>query len=253
MRDNATVPSKRSSAASSASTESMSRWFVGSSSTSRSAGSISSSSCSRVARRRKGAGSAAAPARRRRGTSSASRRPRPPCTDAPHAPSRAGSGSDRASRDPAPGSRSGSTARPGPRPRRLELADDGLQEHALAGAVLSTNPTRSPCMTVRSRPASTTRRRTRCRAAAARRPSGRRERRPQTQSDFAPLEHRPLDLLHPVDLPLLVARLLDVALVRDSVRPVLKAPDRLLQPLDLLLLRDVVLLLPLELQLARSL
>ena len=74
----------------------------------------------------------------------------------------------------------------------------------------------------------------------------------KAQRDLAPLEHRPLDLLHPVDLPLLVARLLDVTLVDDPVRPVLEPADRSLQPLDLLLLRDVLLLLSLQLELARE-
>ena len=74
----------------------------------------------------------------------------------------------------------------------------------------------------------------------------------QLERDPAPLEHRPVDLLHPVDLALLVARLLDVALVDDAARPVLEAPDRLLEPRDLLLLRDVELLLPLQLELARD-
>ena len=60
-----------------------------------------------------------------------------------------------------------------------------------------------------------------------------------------PLSHRPLDILHAVDLTLLDARLLDVALVRHPVRPVLEAANRLLEALDLLLLGDVQLLLPL--------
>jgi len=67
----------------------------------------------------------------------------------------------------------------------------------------------------------------------------------QPQRDLAALEDGPFDLLHPVDLPLLVARLLDVALVDDAMRPVLEPADRRLQPLDLLLLRDVLLLLTL--------
>ena len=72
----------------------------------------------------------------------------------------------------------------------------------------------------------------------------------QAQRDLAPLQHWPIDLLHPVDLPLLVACLLDVAFVDDPVRPVLEAPDRGLEPLDLLLLRHVLLLLALQLELA---
>ena len=114
-----------------------------------------------------------------------------------------------------------------------------------------TTPTRSPWSTVSSTSASTTsspnctptwrRSKTRCPAALVR---------VQPQPDLAALEHGPLDLLHPVDLPLLVARLLDVALVDDAVRPVLEAPDRRLQPLDLLLLRHVRLLLARQLELA---
>ena len=76
--------------------------------------------------------------------------------------------------------------------------------------------------------------------------------RAELERDLAPLEHGPVDLLHAVDLPLLVARLLDVPLVDDAARPVLEAPDRLLEPRDLLLLRDVQLLLALQLELARD-
>ena len=76
--------------------------------------------------------------------------------------------------------------------------------------------------------------------------------RPQVERDLAPLEHGPVDLVHPVDLPLLVARLLDVALVDDARRPVLEAADRLLEARDLLLLGDVHLLLALQLELARD-
>ena len=72
----------------------------------------------------------------------------------------------------------------------------------------------------------------------------------QIERDLAPLEHGAVDLLHAVDLPLLVARLLDVPLVDDAARPVLEAADRLLEPRDLLLLRDVGLLLALQLELA---
>ena len=74
----------------------------------------------------------------------------------------------------------------------------------------------------------------------------------ESQRDLAALEHRPLDLLHAVDLPLLVARLPDVPLVGDPARPELEAPDRLLEPLDLLLLRHELLLLALQLELARE-
>ena len=41
----------------------------------------------------------------------------------------------------------------------------------------------------------------------------------QAERDLAPLEHGPLDLVHPVDLALLVARLPDVALVGDPAAP----------------------------------
>ena len=71
------------------------------------------------------------------------------------------------------------------------------------------------------------------------------------EGHLPPLEDRPLDLVHPVDLALLVARLLDVALVDHAVRPVLEAPDRLLEARDLLLLGDVELLLPVERDLLR--
>src|SRR5439155_9267637 len=74
----------------------------------------------------------------------------------------------------------------------------------------------------------------------------------ELERDLAPLERRAVDLLHPVDLPLLVARLLDVTLVDDAARPVLEAADRLLEACDLLLLGDVLLLLPLQLELARD-
>src|SRR6516162_4731328 len=66
------------------------------------------------------------------------------------------------------------------------------------------------------------------------------------------LEHGAIDLLHAVDLALLVPRLLDVTLVDDAARPVLESPDCFLEPRDLLLLRDVELLLALELELARN-
>ena len=76
--------------------------------------------------------------------------------------------------------------------------------------------------------------------------------RPKIQGDLAALERRPVDLLHPVDLPLLVPSLLDMPLVDDAARPVLEAADRLLEPCDLLLLRDVCLLLALQFELARD-
>src|SRR5207253_1084216 len=62
----------------------------------------------------------------------------------------------------------------------------------------------------------------------------------------AALEDRALDLLHAVDLPLLVPRLLDVPLVDDDPRPELEPLHRGLETGDLLLLRRVVLLLPSE-------
>ena len=76
--------------------------------------------------------------------------------------------------------------------------------------------------------------------------------RPQIERDLAPLEHRAVDLLHPIDLPLLVARPNDVPFVDDPRRPVLETADRLLEPGDLLLLGHVGLLLALELELARD-
>src|SRR5581483_2732600 len=72
----------------------------------------------------------------------------------------------------------------------------------------------------------------------------------QLERDLAPLEHGAVDLLHPVDLALLVPRLFDVPLVDDPVRPVLEAPHRLLEPRNLLLLRHVELLLAVQLELA---
>ena len=74
----------------------------------------------------------------------------------------------------------------------------------------------------------------------------------QVECDPAALQDRTVDLLHPVDLALLVARLLDVTLVDDAARPVLEAADRLLEPRDLLLLGHIQLLLPLQLELARD-
>ena len=74
----------------------------------------------------------------------------------------------------------------------------------------------------------------------------------QLERHLAPLEHRPLDLLHLVDLHLLHARLRGRALVVGDVRPVAEAPDRLLEPRDLLALGDPLLLLALELEPARD-
>src|SRR5690348_14192154 len=76
--------------------------------------------------------------------------------------------------------------------------------------------------------------------------------RAELERDLAPLEHRAIDLLHAVDLPLLVARLLDVTFVDDAASPVLETTDRLFEPRDLLLLRHVQLLLSLQLELARD-
>src|SRR6185295_3471834 len=71
----------------------------------------------------------------------------------------------------------------------------------------------------------------------------------QPEGHLASLQHRPLDLLHPVDLALLVARLANVALVGDPAGPQLEPADRLLEPGDLLLLGHVLLLLALQLEL----
>ena len=76
--------------------------------------------------------------------------------------------------------------------------------------------------------------------------------RSQLERDLAALEHGTVDLVHAVDLALLVARLLDVPLVDDAARPVLEAADRFLEARDLLLLRHVHLLLALQLELARD-
>ena len=133
---------------------------------------------------------------------------------------------------------------------RLELADDRLQQHALAGAVRADEADalavhdgqldiREHDVLAELHP-DVAQLEDALAAALVR---------VQAERDLAPLEHRALDLLHPVDLTLLVARLLDVPLVDDPVRPVLEPPDRCLEPLDLLLLRHVLLLLPLELEL----
>jgi hypothetical protein len=71
----------------------------------------------------------------------------------------------------------------------------------------------------------------------------------QRERHLAPLEHGPLDLLHLVDLPLHVARLLDHALVDADVRPVAEAADRLLQRAISFCWRHVALLLALQLEL----
>ena len=73
---------------------------------------------------------------------------------------------------------------------------------------------------------------------------------PQRERHPAPLEHRPLDLLHAVDLHLLDARLAGGALVDADVRPVPEAPHGLLEARDLLLLGHVDLLLAFQLELA---
>ena len=71
------------------------------------------------------------------------------------------------------------------------------------------------------------------------------------QPYLAALQHGAFDLVHAVDLALLVAGLLDVTFVYDQVGPELEAPDRLFEPCYLFLLRDIELLLPFELQLPR--
>ena len=60
--------------------------------------------------------------------------------------------------------------------------------------------------------------------------------RPKLQRHPAPLQHRAIHLIHAVDLALLVAGLLDVALAWHQAGPQLEAGDRRLQPLDLFLL-----------------
>ena len=134
---------------------------------------------------------------------------------------------------------------------RLELADDGLQEHALAGAVRADE---ADALAVHDRQLDVGQHDVLAEldadVAELEDPPAAALVRVQSQRDLPPFEHRPLHLLHPVDLPLLVARLLDVALVDDSVRPVLEAADRRFQTLDLLLLGHVLLPLPLELELA---
>src|SRR5438552_3242479 len=67
---------------------------------------------------------------------------------------------------------------------------------------------------------------------------------PEREGHPAALEHRSLDLLHSIDLPLLVPGLLDVPLVHDDPGPELEALHRSFEARDLLLLRGVVLLLP---------
>ena len=111
--------------------------------------------------------------------------------------------------------------------RGLELADDGLQEHALAGAVRADE---ADALAVNDRQVDIVQdgvvAEAHAQAAELEDALAAADVRAQTQGDPAPLEHRPLDLLHPVDLALLVARLLDVALVDDAVRPVLEAARR---------------------------
>ena len=75
----------------------------------------------------------------------------------------------------------------------------------------------------------------------------------QLERHLAPLEHRPVDLLHLVDLHLLHASpAWRARLLLGDVRPVAEAPDRLLEARDLLALRHALLLLALELELARD-
>src|SRR6185437_17075951 len=74
----------------------------------------------------------------------------------------------------------------------------------------------------------------------------------QCQRHAPPLQDGALDLLHAINLALLVARLLDMTLIHDDAGPELEARNRLLQPRDLLLLRGEALLLALQRQLARD-
>src|SRR3712207_7677671 len=74
----------------------------------------------------------------------------------------------------------------------------------------------------------------------------------EREPDLPALEDRALYLLDSLDLALLVSGLAGVTLVVRDVRPLLEAPDRLLQARYLLLLGDVELLLTLERQLARQ-
>ena len=116
-----------------------------------------------------------------------------------------------------------------------------------------TTPTRSPRVITSSTSSSTgssPNAKSACSSASTRWPP--RARAAQLERHLAPLEHRPVDLLHRVDLHLLDARLLGRALVDGDVRPVAEAPHRLLEPGDLLALRDPLLLLALELEPARD-
>ena len=152
-----TVPANSSRAFSSTSTDSMSRWFVGSSSTSRSGGRPSAAGAvAACARRPRAACSHAVPARTGRGTSSAGRH-RPPPKRARRAARCPGDWTrDRACPDPARGTRSRSTAPPTPRPSVGSISPTSIFSSTDFPAPLSpTTPTRSPCMTVRSMPAST--------------------------------------------------------------------------------------------------
>src|ERR1044071_2543825 len=74
----------------------------------------------------------------------------------------------------------------------------------------------------------------------------------QRERHLAPLEHRPLDLLHLVDLHLLDVGLLEGARVDGDVRPVPEPADGLFEARDLLLLGHVAHLLTLQLDLARE-
>jgi hypothetical protein len=69
------------------------------------------------------------------------------------------------------------------------------------------------------------------------------------EGHLATLEHGAVHLVHAIDLALLVAGLLDVALVDDDARPELEPGDGRFKAGDLFLLGDVVLLLAQERQL----
>src|SRR6478735_9007986 len=75
-------------------------------------------------------------------------------------------------------------------------------------------------------------------------------RRAELKRDLATLEDWAFDRVHPVDLPLLVVGLANVALVGNPGSPELEARNRRLEPLDLLLLGHEGLLLALQLELA---
>ena len=137
--------------------------------------------------------------------------------------------------------------------RGLDLADDRLQEHALPGPVRADEAdplaVHHGQLEIREHDvlaeldAEVTELEDALAAALMR---------VEPQCDLASLEHRPLDLLHAVDLTLLVPSLSDVPLVGNPARPELEAANRLFEPLDLLLLRHELLLLALQLELARE-